>query len=234
MVANTSGNVQHSLAQGMSPGAGVMTFSVFVLSYGVAGGGDARYVTLQVNDGDVGVIQAVFDISQGAGALLGSEVETAGNLTGPAPVISPCGNFFRISLAFTKTGTYACTAYIIPSQSPTYTPYAGTSGVTSLFLWGPQFENVAAFPMYGPGATAVFPMMYLPTTTAVVTRSDASLGPTGILTLNAGLAATAGIPLLWSGQFYYRVRFDDDSLDFTQFMQNFWALKKLKLRQVRL
>jgi hypothetical protein len=236
LIANTSANVQHYLGQNFGAlGAGVYTFSIFVLAYGVSGGGDARYFYMQISDGGGGSLSAFFDISEGAGRVVQTYVGTAGNLTGPVAAISPCGNYFRVSLSCTKTGTLAASVFVSPAQSGSGYDYAGTSGIAGAFVWGAQFENCAAYPAYGPGAGGAFPTMYLPTTTATITQPDYSLGPTGIVTItSAHFGAIAGIPLQWSGAFYYRVRFDDDSLDFSQFMQNFWELKKLKLRQVKL
>lgn len=41
-------------------------------------------------------------------------------------------------------------------------------------------------------------------------------------------APAAGATLSWSGQYYFRVRFTQDSSDFEQFMSNLWCLKKLE------
>lgn len=74
--------------------------------------------------------------------------------------------------------------------------------------------------------------MYIPTTTAAVTITDYTLGATGIITTPAALLA--GWFLNWSGSFWYRVRFDDDSMTSTQFMKKFWENKKIRLRQRKL
>lgn len=42
----------------------------------------------------------------------------------------------------------------------------------------------------------------------------------------------AASTITWSGQFYYRMRFDKDTMEFEQFMRDFWALKKCDLRGV--
>lgn len=40
----------------------------------------------------------------------------------------------------------------------------------------------------------------------------------------------AGSAIAWSGTFYYRCRFLDDSADFSKFMAGLWELKKLDLK----
>jgi hypothetical protein len=46
------------------------------------------------------------------------------------------------------------------------------------------------------------------------------LGPTGIVTF--AVAPTAGHKLTWTGSFYYRCHFMDDSMELTQFMSKLW------------
>lgn len=97
--------------------------------------------------------------------------------------------------------------------------YLGTSQFW--FMWGVQLELGSQ------------PTLLLPVTTAHVTQDDYNLGATGIINTPFGAFAAGGI-FQWTGSFYYRVRFDDDSMDFSQFMQNFWEVKKVKLKQVKL
>jgi uncharacterized protein (TIGR02217 family) len=59
-----------------------------------------------------------------------------------------------------------------------------------------------------------------------------SISGTGALNFLSGHVPASGVVLTWTGSFYYRVRFNDDTLDVSQFMQNFWELKKVKLKQV--
>ncbi|MGV0960109.1 MAG: DUF2460 domain-containing protein [Limnohabitans sp.] len=44
---------------------------------------------------------------------------------------------------------------------------------------------------------------------------------------------TAGHVLSWSGEFFYRVRFVQDSADFERFLYQLWALKKIEIQTVR-
>ncbi|TDR82211.1 DUF2460 domain-containing protein [Paludibacterium purpuratum] len=43
----------------------------------------------------------------------------------------------------------------------------------------------------------------------------------------------AGAPLTWSGQFYWVVRFAQDTVDFEEFAYNFWRLNKVQLITVK-
>ena len=54
-----------------------------------------------------------------------------------------------------------------------------------------------------------------------------SLGATGVVTLSA--PPTSGATLTWSGSYYYRCRFADDSADFNKFMQDLWSLGKVRM-----
>lgn len=49
----------------------------------------------------------------------------------------------------------------------------------------------------------------------------------GMITFAA--APAAGAQLVWSGTFYFRVRFEMDRADFENFMSGFWEVKSLKL-----
>jgi hypothetical protein len=53
---------------------------------------------------------------------------------------------------------------------------------------------------------------------------------TGVVTFAA--APAEGAILTWSGNFYYRVRFDADSQGYKQFMDKLWSMDSLKLRSV--
>jgi uncharacterized protein (TIGR02217 family) len=55
---------------------------------------------------------------------------------------------------------------------------------------------------------------------------------TGVVTFNNGFVPPSGSVLAWSGNFYYRVRFDEDSQDYKQFMDKLWSMDSLKLRSV--
>jgi uncharacterized protein (TIGR02217 family) len=58
-----------------------------------------------------------------------------------------------------------------------------------------------------------------------------SIGSTGIVTFTT--APTSGAILTWSGTFYFRCRFMQDTADFEQFALNLWQLKKIQFQSVK-
>ena len=65
-----------------------------------------------------------------------------------------------------------------------------------------------------------------------VTASGYTVGSTGIVTFTT--APASGAVLTWSGNFYFRCRFMQDTSDFEQFAKNFWLLKKLQFQSCKL
>ena len=63
-----------------------------------------------------------------------------------------------------------------------------------------------------------------------VIASGYTISSTGIVVFS--VAPTAGHVLTWTGSFYYRTRFTDASLKFSQFAQNIWKSKSVALRSV--
>lgn len=66
----------------------------------------------------------------------------------------------------------------------------------------------------------------------LVSGGSYTLGPTGVVTF--GTAPLAGRALTWSGSFYYRVRFQDDELNLTQFLSRWWMSREIALISVKL
>lgn len=64
------------------------------------------------------------------------------------------------------------------------------------------------------------------------TPGQYSLGPTGIVTFVTPPAN--GLPLTWTGGFYYRCRVQTDTLSFNEFMANWWQLRSLRFRSIKL
>lgn len=60
---------------------------------------------------------------------------------------------------------------------------------------------------------------------------DYTLSNAGVVTFLT--APAAGQQLTWSGEFYLRVRFLQDSADFERFLYQLWALKKIELKTVK-
>jgi uncharacterized protein (TIGR02217 family) len=55
---------------------------------------------------------------------------------------------------------------------------------------------------------------------------DYTLGTTGIVTFTSAPAAAAA--LTWTGSFYYRCRFTQDTMDFVKFMYKWWELDQVE------
>lgn len=64
-----------------------------------------------------------------------------------------------------------------------------------------------------------------------VTVTDYTLNAYGLVTFAS--APLAGAALTWTGSFYYRCRFLQDSMDFDNFMQNLWQAKKVEFISVK-
>jgi len=54
----------------------------------------------------------------------------------------------------------------------------------------------------------------------------------GVITLIPTPIA-AGLTLTWSGSYYYRCRFLQDNIDFEQFLQHLWHLKKIEFTSIK-
>lgn len=72
----------------------------------------------------------------------------------------------------------------------------------------------------GPGAPAIRVAGVLKTVT-----TDYTIGATGIVTFTTAPAAAAA--LTWDGSYFWRVRFNDDTTDFNNFLNQLWEAKKI-------
>ena len=61
--------------------------------------------------------------------------------------------------------------------------------------------------------------------------TDYTINSTGLVTFVSAPAAAAA--LTWTGTFYYRCRFVDDTAEFDNFMYKLWALKRLDFQTVK-
>lgn len=71
---------------------------------------------------------------------------------------------------------------------------------------------------YGIQASQINPQVVVPV---------GVIGETGIITFAA--APARGTAIKWSGTYYYRCRFDSDSYDFVQMMQDIWNLSSIAI-----
>lgn len=67
---------------------------------------------------------------------------------------------------------------------------------------------------------------------SLVSGGSYTLGPTGVVTF--GVAPAAARALTWTGGFYYRIRFEDDELNLTQFLSRWWTSREIALISVKL
>jgi uncharacterized protein (TIGR02217 family) len=125
--------------------------------------------------------------------------------------------------------------------------FLSMGGMLSDFLLQDAYDNTIAncFFGLGDGATTQFQLTRtiglgtdivqsvngVPTIFVNGSATSAfTIGTTGIVTFTSAPAASA--ILAWSGSYYYRARFDTDSLDFEQFMDQLFSVGSLKLTSV--
>jgi hypothetical protein len=229
---STSSSVTHEISQTVASAtaAGTYTWSVF----SDAAPCEANYISMGIQDVTSGsVVLVVFNRTNGVYVSSSTSGTVFSGLTYSTEAAG--GNWSRFSVTVTTTGgAGGLIAFLVPQQVAGTNAYAGTNGTAAMVIWGAQLENAAIVSPLGSIGTT-FPTMYLPTTTAAITQQDwTGIGATGIMNFNtANLASIAGIQLLWSGTFFYRVRFDDDAIEFKQIMNQLWSVE-IKLRQVKL
>lgn len=153
---------------------------------------------------------------------------------------SNTGSSQTVYLAHSGAGAIAITAttswqrfpcpWVASSTGP-INPHIGTRGticpggnVLDILVAYEQLELVAG------GITT--PTSYINTTSAQVTFTDYTLGPTAIITFT--IAPLMNAALTWTGAFYYRCRFEEDELSVTQFMQSWWKTKTVTIRSIKL
>jgi len=112
------------------------------------------------------------------------------------------------------------------------------TGTQTLFPITAVFENAG-----GPGAAELIqnfngsPQLY--SNTSLISPSTYTLGPSisplvdiGFVLFNT--APADGVNLNWSGQFYYRCRFNKNSYPWAKFMYKWWAIKTIDFTSVLL
>lgn len=63
------------------------------------------------------------------------------------------------------------------------------------------------------------------------TPADYTIDSEGLITF--ATAPTNTHPVTWSGGYYYRVRFQEDSMELEKFLYKLWRLKKVTLRTIK-
>jgi len=181
------------------------TSTADTLAFPSTTGGKSSYIYQDVNIGPQGV---TFTFSIWLKAASGTDQVTivvGDNYTQFSATKSVTTTWTR----FTITGTFSPAS---PS-SQVYVEIASTGqSAYSIYAWGAQLERWAS-------ATG-----YLPTITA-------QLFPNGLVTF--ATAPAAGAKLTWTGNFYFRCRFDEDEWpDLEEFVSLIWSQSSFKFRSV--
>jgi uncharacterized protein (TIGR02217 family) len=107
-------------------------------------------------------------------------------------------------------------------------------------LFGVGDGTTTAFPltrtMTGAGGFTWNEPVFAPVGTPVVKVNGTptvlfTLGTQGLITFNSAPAAAAS--LTWTGTFNWLCRFDEDTLEFSKFMNNLWECKSLKFTTIK-
>lgn len=106
--------------------------------------------------------------------------------------------------------------------------------VTAVFQLTATYQNTG-----GPGGPEIIqnlngaPQIFVSGTLQTLGTAY-TLGATGIVTFLGGHIPAAAAPITWTGSFFYRCRFTDDSMKVSQFVNKFWENKQVTIRQVKL
>lgn len=167
------------------------------------------------------------------------------------------GREFRVGLRTSPRYVFTVN-YDFLRQQGSYTELAtlvgffnGQGGSQTAFLYTDPIDNAVTDQLFatGDGVTtsfqllrplggfneAVYALNGAPTIkrsgVAASTPTDYTVGSTGIVTFTS--APASGVPLTWSGAYYWRVRFVQDMQEFEQFMQGLWQAKTVKFISVK-
>jgi uncharacterized protein (TIGR02217 family) len=105
-------------------------------------------------------------------------------------------------------------------------PFGTGDGVNKAFPLLRSVNTVAYFPE----------PVFAPATVEIKIGGSVSagytIGATGLITFSSPPAA--GAALTWTGTYHWVCRFDDDNIDFSQFMSDLWSLGKLSFTTLKL
>lgn len=141
--------------------------------------------------------------------------------TAAFPELDTLAGFF-----LARQGSFDSFLYADPSDSSvTDMGFGAGNGVQT------QFQLVRA---YGAGGNAfVEPVQNVNVLTNIKVAgivktlgTDYTVSATGLISFTA--APASGAALTWTGSYYYRVRFTNDSSEYSQFLQNLWEAKKVE------
>lgn len=113
--------------------------------------------------------------------------------------------------------------YLDPDDHTATNQVIGTGdGTTTQFQ---LCRNYAGFvePVYGVAGTPLLTVAGIPAPCTVSAKA--------LVTFDT--APTANSRIAWSGTFYYRVKFDESSMEFNKFLHKMWEAKKVEFTSVK-
>lgn len=130
-----------------------------------------------------------------------------------------------------RQGSFESFLYLDPEDNAVLSqPFGvGVAGQTQYQLvraYGGYVEPVQAPQLAVHGGTDPVVMV-----NDVVQTAGVTVAEDGLVTFST--APATGAVLSWSGGYYWRCRFAQDSADFERFLHQLWALKKIELRTVK-
>jgi hypothetical protein len=209
-------NQQHYLQESVSGFVAGRTYTISVYAK-VAALSSPRRLAMWIGGGGAFASQGVnFDLATGAISNVGQAI--AGS-TVSGSIVAAGGGWYRLAITAPCTASGGDYSGFYFSTTDVFSAAYGGDGLSGFYLWGFQAEA---------GAT---PTAQIPTTTVAVTQpADYSVGTLGVVTMAA--APPAGAVLSWSGSYWKRVRFAEDSLSSDRIVQQMWKAAQVELETV--
>jgi hypothetical protein len=164
------------------------------------GKNSSAWANFDIIDGVAGLAQA----QNGNSILEGSKIQAVPGATG----------WYRIEVAtrhFVNSDKGSLSLYMLTSDTAAFEVYTGT-GTGGMYIWQGQIET---------GLDTDEAGLPIVTTSGNVTITDASVDDYAIFTMV--FVPPSGIELSWTGNFYWRARFDKDEMNFSQFAKDYWS-----------
>lgn len=212
VIPNTN-NVGHSVGQAVTlPGNVYYVHSAYIKAgeYGQAymsswGAGAPSFISVNI------------DLTTGQYSAL-----SAGATASVTPV---GGGWYRCTLGGVTTSGGGVVNHVVGLSQGSNWTFAG-DGTSGIYAWGSQTEVCGQ-----AGLAPTGPSRYITTAaTAVTVPADYTLA-SGLFTLAAAPASGANVN--WTGNYYWRCRFDTDELDFTKFMNQLWKTGSVPLITIK-